>query len=208
MRARIPLWTLALGLAAQTAAAATIVELWEQVKAPAPPLLAPATVKAAETGYLLLDIEQANCNPERRPRCVATVPAMAAFLERARAARMPVFYSNVGSGSRQTILPAVAARDEDPIVKAGVNKFIGTQLDAHLKARNIKTVIVCGTAAFGAALHTATGAAQHGYNIVLPVDCVSGSSLYEEQAALWGLINGPGTSRVITATTLDAIRIE
>jgi hypothetical protein len=40
------------------------------------------------------------------------------------------------------------------------------------------------------------------------VDCVPGSGLYEEQAAVWSLLNGPGTARVITATTLDAIRIE
>ena len=65
-----------------------------------------------------------------------------------------------------------------------------------------------GTAASGAALHTATGAAQLGYKIVLPVDCVPGASLFEEQAAVWSLLNGPGTTRVITATTLDAIQIE
>ena len=69
-------------------------------------------------------------------------------------------------------------------------------------------VIVCGTAASGAALHTATGAAQLGYKIVLPVDCVPGASLFEEQAAVWSLLNGPGTTRVTTATTLDAIQIE
>lgn len=69
-------------------------------------------------------------------------------------------------------------------------------------------LIVCGTSASGAALHYATGAAQHGYQIVLPVDCVPGSSLYEEQSNVWSLLNGPGTARVITATTLDAITIE
>jgi len=119
------------------------------------------------------------------------------FLEKARSAHMAVFFSNTGGGSRQTILPPVAPRDDEPIVKASVNKFFGTKLDEYLKAKNVKTVIVCGTTAFGAALHTATGAAQHGYKVVLPVDCVPGGSLYEEQATVWSLINGPGTGRVL-----------
>ena len=46
------------------------------------------------------------------------------------------------------------------------------------------------------------------YQIVLPVDCVPGSSLHEEQSTVWSLINGPGTARVLTATTLDAILLD
>jgi len=190
------------------ASAANIVELWDQVPAPPAPKLASVSVTASDTALLLLDIEQATCNLEGRPRCVAAVPAMAQFLDKARKARMPVFYSNTSRGSRETILPPVAPRDDEPIVQSTVNKFLGTQLDAYLKARNIKTVIVCGTSASGAALHTATAAAQYGYKLVLPVDCVPGSSLYEEQASVWILLNGPGTARVTTATTLDAIKME
>ncbi len=193
---------------AKSATAASVVELWDQVQAPPAPKLAAPTVKANETALLLLDIEQLTCNQESRPRCVEAVPAMARFLQRARSAKLPVFYSNTGRGSRETILPPVAPRDDEPIVKSSVNKFFGTQLDDYLKARNVKTVIVCGTSASGAALHTATGAAQLGYKVVLPVDCVPGSSLYEEQASVWSLINGPGTARALTATTLDTIKIE
>jgi nicotinamidase-related amidase len=190
------------------ASAANIVELWDQVPAPPAPKLASVSVTASDTALLLLDIEQATCNLEGRPRCVAAVPAMAQFLDKARKARMPVFYSNTSRGSRETMLPPVAPRDDEPIVQSTVNKFLGTQLDVYLKAKNIKTVIVCGTSASGAALHTATAAAQYGYKLVLPVDCVPGSSLYEEQASVWILLNGPGTARVTTATTLDAIKME
>jgi nicotinamidase-related amidase len=192
----------------KAAAAASVIELWDQVKAPPVPSLPVTTVKASETGLLLLDIEQLTCNQERRPRCIAALPAMAAFLEKARSAHIPVFYSNTGSGSRETILSPVTPKDDEPIVKSSVNKFFGTKLDEYLKAKNVKTVIVCGTSAFGAALHTATGATQHGYKVVLPVDCVPGESLYEEQATIWSLINGPGSARALKATTLDAIKIE
>ena len=208
MCVRISIVAFAFIVAATSATAANIIELWDQAKAPPVSTLSATTVKVNETALLLLDIEEATCNQEHRPRCVAAVPVMATFLEKARSAHMAVLFSNTGGGSRQTILLPVAPRDDEPIVKASVNKFFGTKLDEYLKAKNVKTVIVCGTTAFGAALHTATGAAQHGYKVVLPVDCVPGGSLYEEQATVWSLINGPGTGRVLTATTLDAIKIE
>ena len=208
MHVRIPIVALVLIVAAKSVMAANVIELWDQVKAPPVPVLSAPTVKANETALLLLDIEEATCNQERRPRCIAAVPAMAAFLQKARSAHVGVFYSNTAGGSRETILPSVTPRDDEPIVKASVNKFFGTKLEEYLKAKNIKTVIVCGTTAFGAALHTATGAAQNGYKVVLPVDCVPGGSLYEEQATVWSLINGPGTGRVLTPTTLDTIKIE
>jgi nicotinamidase-related amidase len=208
MRLQFPVLTLAFVTVAQSALGANIVEQWDQVKAPPVPVLAAPSVKAVDTALLLLDIEQLTCNQESRPRCVAAVPAMATFLARARSAHLPVLYSNTGRGSRETILAPVTPKDDEPIVKSTVNKFLGTKLDEYLKAKNIKTVIVCGTSASGAALHTATGAAQAGYQVIVPVDCVTGSSLYEEQASVWTLLNGPGTARVTTATTLEAINIE
>jgi len=208
MRFRFRMLTIALVLATKTATAANIIDLWDQVQVPPVPKLVAITLKASETALLLLDIEETTCNLQNRPRCVAAVPSMAGFLEKARTSHLPVFYSNTSRGSRATILAPLAPRDDEPVVKASVNKFFGTSLNDYLKAKNVKTVIVCGTAASGAALHTATGAAQSGYQVVLPVDCVPGGSLYEEQASVWILINGPGTARVLTATTLEAIKIE
>ena len=200
--------SLAMLVVCGAAPAANIIESWDQVQPPPVPQLTAPTVKASDTALLVLDIEQATCNTERRPRCVAAAPAIGSFLARARAAHMPVFYSNTGMGSRETMLSEVAPKDDEPIVKAGVNKFQGTRLDEYLKAKNIKTVIVCGTTAFGAVLHTATGAALNGYKVIVPVDCMPGGSLYEEQASLWSVLNGPGSARASSATTLDAIHIE
>ena len=207
MRVAIGVVVVALSGVLQPATAATVVEAWDQVQAPPAPVLSPVSVSAADTALLLLDVETLTCNQERRPRCVAAVPGMAAFLGRARSAHMPVLYSNTPMGSRETMLAPVRPQDDEPIVKASVNKFFGTRLDDELKARNVKTVIVCGTTAFGAVLHTATAAAQYGYRLVVPADCMPGGSLYEEQSTLWSLLNGPGTARAITATTLDGINI-
>ena len=67
-------------------------------------------------------------------------------------------------------------------VKASVDKFLGTDLDKALAAAKAETVIVCGTAAHGAVLHTATGAAQRKMKLVLPVDCITAEDLFTEKA--------------------------
>lgn len=207
MRKVIGLAVMALTGVLRPSAAATVVDVWTQVQPPPAPALATVTVTASDTALLLLDIESLTCNQERRPRCVDAVPGMATFLTRARNAHLTVLYSNTGMGTRDTILPPVRPQDDEPIVKSTVNKFFNTRLDEELKARNIKTVITCGTTAFGAVLHTATAAAQFGYKVIVPADCMPGGSLYEEQAVLWSLLNGPGTAKAVTATTLDSITI-
>lgn len=200
--------TAAAALTTVPVSAANIVEEWGQAKAPPPPALSKVTVHASDTVLLVLDIEKLTCNKKHRPRCVAAVPAIAAFLKKARAAHMPVIFSNTSRGSRKTILAPVAPRDDEPIVKASVDKFYHTKLNDYLQAKGAKRVIVCATTAFGAALFTATAAAQRGYEVVVPVDGIPGGSLYEEQLAVFTLTHGPGSARRLKATTLDGITIE
>jgi len=189
------------------ARAGDTVQDWDQAKAP-PPTLKDVTVKAATTAFLILDIEAATCNEQGRPRCVAAVPGIAAFAKRARDAKMLVAYSNTGRGSPETILPPVKPMAGEHVVKASVNKFRGTDLEQYLKDKKIETVIICGTTAFGVSLHTATAASLRGLKVILPVDCNAGSSVYEEQAVLFSLTNGPGTAANLTATRLSMIKID
>lgn len=122
---------------------------------------------------------------------------------------MPVIYSTTGAGSVDTILPPVKPINTgEPVVKASVDKFLGTDLEKILKDRGIDTVIACGTAAQGAVMHTATGAAQRRFKIVLPVDCLSAEDLFTEKAAVWSLVKGPATASVTTLTTLGAITLK
>ncbi len=188
--------------------AADIIQEWSQAKAPAAPAVKEATVKAATTALLILDIEQFTCNDKDRPRCVADVPGIAAFAKKARAAKMLVAYSNTGRGSPETILDPVKPQSGEHVVKASVNKFYGTDLEAFLKDKKIDTVVVCATTAYGATLFTATGAAQAGFNVVLPVDCNPGSSQFEEQVAVYTLATAPGSAAKTTVTRLASIKIE
>lgn len=197
-----------LTLATPTAFAADIAQEWDQAKAPPAPELKDVTVKAATTALLILDIEEFTCNDKDRPRCVAALPAMSALLAKARAAKMLVAYSNTGRGSREAIMPPVKPVGDEHIVKASVDKFYGTDLETYLKTNKIETVIVCATTAFGAGLFSANGASARGLKVVYPVDCVPGSSQYEEQVAAYTVANGPGTRANATLTRTGMIKIE
>ncbi len=185
-----------LALAAAPVAAGTVIEEWNTVPSPEAPRLAAPTLAGHTTALLILDIEERTCNTERRPRCLGTVAPIASFLLKARDAGMPVVYSTTNAGSVDSILaPVKPINSGEPVVKASVDKFLGTDLEKILKDRGIDTIIACGTAAQGAVLHTVTGAAQRKLKAVLPVDCLSAEDLFTEKAAVWSIIKGPAPPR-------------
>ncbi|BCS89644.1 isochorismatase family protein [Pseudodesulfovibrio sediminis] len=185
-----------------------IVTIWSQAEAPAPPELVEVIVNPTDTALLILDIEELTCNAKRRPRCLETVSSIATFLQKIRAAGVTVIYSLTSRGTPDTILPEVKPRKKDLIVQASVNKFHGTVLDAFIREQGIKRVIICGTAAHGAVMHTATAAGQRTLEVILPVDGLSASTLYTEQAAVQLLKTGPGTRRSIKLTRFNMIAIK
>jgi nicotinamidase-related amidase len=182
-----------------------IIELWGTVKAPPAPALEPVACDPATTALLVLDVEERTMDPRVRPRAVASVPKIAKLLNAARGAKVFVVYSNTGAGSRETILKEAAPLAGDPIVKSGVDKFYNTLLEKILLDRKIKTVIIVGTAAEGAVLHTATGAAIRGLQVVVPVEGMSSATLYAEQYVCFHLLNAPGTRGKVKLTGIDKI---
>jgi len=109
--------------------------------------------------------------------------------------------------SVRDVAPELAARPGDPVVTSGPYKFIGTELEKILRDRRIKTVIVTGTAAHGAVISTAAGAAFRGMQVVIPVDGISAESLYPEQYTVWHLLNAPRVSTMTTVTKTELIGI-
>lgn len=189
------------------ALAGTIVEKWNTVTPPTPVELKAATVSPANTAFLVLDIEERTCNTQARPRCVESAPRIGAFLARARAAGMPVVHSLTSKGTPETILPEARPLPGEPIVQSSVDKFFNTELEAILKKLGVSNVIITGTTAEGAVLHTATGAAMRGLNVIVPVDGMSAGTLYAEQYTAWHLLNAPGTRARASLTRLDMIDI-
>jgi nicotinamidase-related amidase len=183
----------------------TIIEEWDKVRIPPPPELKAITVDPKVTALLILDIQNSNCNPERRPRCVATLPSIQSLLAAARQKKMPVIYTLTRGASETDIRKELSPLAGEPIVKSGVDKFFMTDLENILKSRGIETVILVGTSAHGAVLHTATGAAQRGLKVIVPVDGMSSDDLYAEQYTCWHLVNSPGTRRETTLTRIGLI---
>jgi nicotinamidase-related amidase len=97
-------------------------------------------------------------------------------------------------------------------VVAAVDKFIlgnqDTGLEKMLKDRGITSVITVGTAAHGAVLYTASAAALRGFNVIVPVDGMSGDgqNTFIEQYVAYNLTSAPVVSSKITLTRIDMIK--
>lgn len=177
-----------------------VLALWDKAGDPPLPAAKPVVLDPDRAALLVLDIEEGTCTAERRPRCLDTVPRIAALAQAFRAAGAAVVYSLTRRGTPDTVLPPVKARPGEPFVQSGVDKFFQTNLEDILKGRLIDTVVVTGTAAHGAVLHTATGAAQRGMSIVLPADGLSAETPFIEKAVVWLLLEGPATRGKVALT--------
>lgn len=188
---------------AAPSAGANILDEWANVKAPPAPALKEVTVDPKTTALLMLDFMNQNCG--QRPRCVASLPAMKALLEKARAAGMPVVYTFIANTTAADVRPEVAPKSDEPSVLSGPNKFVRTDLEKILKDKGVTTVIAVGTAAHGAVLNTASAAALMGMNVIVPVDGISADP-YAEQYTAWHLANAPGVGPRTTLTKSDIIK--
>jgi nicotinamidase-related amidase len=198
---------LALCAAAAAAPAANVIDEWATVKTPPPPELKPVSIDAASTALIVMDISTQSCTAERRPRCVAMLPSVQKLLAEARAKGVFVLYTLAGTSKKTDIIKEVAPLDaEQALSGAGPDKFVGSDVEATLKAKNIKTLITVGTAAEGAVLHTAAGAAFRGFDVVVPVDGMASTNVYAEQYTAWHLANAPRLTDRVKLTKVDMIK--
>jgi nicotinamidase-related amidase len=204
---------LLLALAGWPAVATTLADVisdWSTAVPPPPPELKEVTVDPSTTALLLLDMMKANCSA--RPRCVAAVPVIKQVHDAARAHDMVVWYSLVGSNGKATpddvVDAAIKPRPGEWFRQNGPDKFMGSTLEPVLRQAGIKTVIVCGNSFQGATVGTASGAAQRGYKVIVPVDCSAGEDVYREQYAAFHLaVGGPtGITSNVTLTRSTMIK--
>jgi nicotinamidase-related amidase len=189
---------------------ADVISDWNSAVAPPPPELKEVTVDPSTTALLFLDIMKGNCTA--RPRCVAAMPNLKRLHDEARAHNMVVWYSLVGSNGKATpddvMDPAIKPRAGEWYRQAGPDKFMGSTLEPTLKQAGIKTVIVCGNSFQGATVGTASGAAQRGYKVIVPVDCSAAEDVYHEQYAAFHLAKGgpAGVTSNVTMTRSSMIK--
>ncbi|HWG06211.1 MAG TPA: isochorismatase family protein, partial [Beijerinckiaceae bacterium] len=199
--------TLSAGLTqgAASARAQTIVDEWPSVKIPPAPELKRVKADPKTMAFLALDFLKPTCNAQQEPRCLASVPKVAKFLDAARAHHMLVVESVSPVRPFTDILPEVAPKGDEPIVRSAADKFINTDLEKILKDHGITTVIVVGRESQGAVLYTTSHATFLGFKAVVPVDGSSGVDAFAELAAAWTLANAPGVGAATTLTRFDMI---
>lgn len=183
------------------AAAQTVIDEWSTIKAPPPPALKPASVAdGPATAVLIMDVNSQTCTMERRPRCAKSIPQLQKLVDSARAKGAIVIYTLSGTTTAADIIKEVAPRQGDAVLPSfGPDKFMGNDLEKILKDKGIKTVIATGTGAHTSVLHTASGAALRGYDVIVPIDAIASDQAYQEQYTLLHLTT---TSRVMNKVIL------
>jgi nicotinamidase-related amidase len=207
----------ALPLMVPAARAQTIVDEWASVKVPPPPELKKVTVEPKTAVLLVMGFVRDSCNAARRPRCAATIPAVARLLAGARGHGVFVMHSVPSTNpTGDYIVPELAPLPGEGIIPPNrPNKFLPVDpefpqfadfaLDKILGAKGIKTVITVGTQVQTAVLHTAAEAALRGYKVIVPVDGMSGDSVYPEQYTAWHLTNTQRIMQHVTLTKVDLV---
>jgi nicotinamidase-related amidase len=189
-----------------SARADDVLSEWGRVNPPPAPAIKPVKADPKTTALLMLDFvpNDPYCG-DGKPRCGATLPAMKRLLGNARIHGAAVIYSVAGKYEASDIAKDVAPAGNEPVVKSKADKFLNTDLEKILKEKGIQTVVVTGTAANGAVLYTASGAALRGLKVVVPVDGLSANDLFAEQLTVWQLANGPGFGGQVTITKSEMI---
>jgi nicotinamidase-related amidase len=207
----------AMSLFPGTTAAQNIVDEWSAVEIPPPPELHRVTVTPETTALLVMGLVNGSCNMERRPRCVATIPAVQKLLEGARAHGVLIMFSVPTNDPTGLEIVDELARlpGEELIPPNGPNKFLpydqdfnrfeGLDLDSALRASGIETIITVGTQVQTAVLHSAAEAALRGFNVIVPIDGMSGDTAYSEQYTAWHLANTQRVMQRVTLTRVDLI---
>ncbi len=185
-----------LGLAA-CSVAGDIYDDWATAKVPGKIELKPVTLDPKTTAMLILDLTKGGSCSER-PRCVASIPNVKRIHDAARAAGLMFWYS---AGTKEMMDPGITPREGEYQPRNGPDKFLGSNLEEKLKAGGIQTVIICGTSFQGVGLGTGTHAAQTGYKVIIPIDCLSSEDPYMEQYSAWHFFKG-GPAAVVRNSTL------
>ncbi len=158
-------------------------DVWAQ-SGPNRPEAKALTLNSKSTAILGLDLST-RCQDAKQV-CSKLMSPLGEFLEKGRAAGVPIIFS-VSASAKGTPLGEVAAplkrKDNEPVIYPDAfDKFTGGELQAWLKEKGAKTLIITGSSSNTAVLYTATTAARiHRYNIVIPMDGINANTPYEQE---------------------------
>jgi nicotinamidase-related amidase len=133
------------------------------------------------TALVVIDVQQGMFAPPSSPyRPEATIAAIRALQDRARAAGIPLLHVQHDGGPGHPLArgsvgfpihPQVAPRPgEDVVVKNQCDAFLGTGLDARLRAQGIGRLVIAGMQTEFCIDTTTRAAFAHGFKVVLAAD--------------------------------------
>jgi nicotinamidase-related amidase len=156
------------------------------------PTPSPARIPAATAAVLVLDLTL--FGGKTNPHHQSVLPELAEFLDRTRAAGVPIVYTGVSIQLGQPVEPELHRRDDEPLIyPAAYDKFKPGELRPLLDAHGVKEVIITGGAANMAVMYTATAAARdEDYQVYIPLDGVYSPDEYRFEYAMYQLTVLPG----------------
>lgn len=175
------------------------------VEVPEYKVLAEISVPARGAALLVADMIFDFVKPEGKlfvPEAPKTLGPIRRLVNKARAAGVPVIFiqdwhrpddpefaiwgpHSIQDTPGTAVVPELDPRPEDLYVrKRTYDAFHGTDLEILLRQKGVKTLIITGTVANICVLYTAASASLRGYEVIVPIDCISPLNPFDYQAAL------------------------
>ena len=133
------------------------------------------------------------------------------FLERCRAANVPIIFTTSKSGQgtpEGKVATALKHRSQEPLIfPDAFDKFAGGELERFLADHHVRNLIIVGSSTNNAVMYTASAAARvYHYNVIIPLDGVNTRNPYEHEYAIHQLTVLPrGSATPVQFSTLSAI---
>lgn len=117
---------------------------------------------------------------------IAYTPAMQ--VENVWLQKMPAMKGLLEGSHWVALDERLKARDDEMLLtKRGASAFFGTDLSAHLAARSVDTVLVCGATTSGCIRATVVDGCMAGYRCFVPRECVGDRAAAPHEANLFDI---------------------
>ena len=169
-------------------------------------------VNPVETAVLVVDMQKDFCYEDGAlfvgDAVRRIIPNIKALLEDARRKGLPLIFTQdwhspeddeFAVWGRHCVEYTRGAELIDELAEVGERAFVvrktkytaffETELEAHLREKGIKKLIIVGVATNICVLHTTIDASLRGFEIIIPEDCVAALSDYEQEYSLYHIKN-------------------
>jgi nicotinamidase-related amidase len=170
------------------------------------PMPKPIALQSRRSALLIVDMQKDFAEPSGRlfvgESILSTIQPMKALLEKARRKGVRVIYTQdwhepsdpefeiwgyhcIKSTWGAEIIDELQQKPGDIVIrKKTYDPWYNTELEGSLRKGETETLIVTGTVSNICVLHTVAGGTLRGYRVVVPVDCISAITEYDQELAM------------------------